>query len=61
MKKGSITIITIWFIVAAFFYASIWTDKDNNLSECLEYTGIAAIGQIVATFLSYPIKMIIDG
>ena len=54
MKKVLIVIL-IWFIVAAFFYAAIWTNEKNTLSECFLLTGIVAIGQIILTCMSYPL------
>ena len=52
MKKVLIVIL-IWFIVAAFFYAAIWTNEENTLSECFLFTGFVAIGQIILTGMSY--------
>lgn len=54
MKKVLIVIL-VWFIVAAFFYAAIWTNEKNTLSECFLSTGFVAIGQIIFTFMSYPL------
>lgn len=51
MKKVLIVIL-VWFIVAAFFYASVWTDEKNTLSERFLFTGIVAIGQIILTCMS---------
>lgn len=52
MKKGLIVIL-IWFIVAAFFYAAIWTSEKNTLSECFLFTGSIAICQITLTYIVY--------
>lgn len=57
MKKGLIVIL-IWFIVAAFFYAAIWTNEKNTLSECFMFTGFVAIAQIVLTLIFYPITKV---
>lgn len=56
MKKVLILIL-IWFIfiVAAFFYAAIWTNEKNTLSECFLLTGFVAIGQIMLTYVFYPL------
>ena len=56
MKKVLI-VIFVWFIVAAFFYAAIWTDERNTLSECFLFTGFVAIGQIMLTCISYPLTL----
>lgn len=62
MKKvlKVLIVIFIWFIVAAFFYAAIWTNKKNTLSDCFIFTGIVAIGQIMLTCASYPLTQIED-
>lgn len=57
MKKVLIVIL-VWFIVAAFFYAAIWTNEKNTLSECFLLTGFVAIGQIMLTCVSYPLTLI---
>lgn len=57
MKK-KLTVILIWFIVAAFFYAAIWTNKENTLSECFMLTGFTSIGQILLTTIFYPLTQI---
>jgi hypothetical protein len=57
MKK-KLSVILIWFIVAAFFYAAIWTNKENTLSECLMLTGFTSIGQILLTTIFYPLIQI---
>lgn len=57
MKK-SLIVILIGFIVAAFFYAAIWTNKNNTLSECFLFTGFVAIGQILLTTIFYPLTQI---
>jgi hypothetical protein len=54
MKKVLILIL-VWFIVASFFYAAIWTNEKNTLSECFIFTGFVAIGQIMLTCISYPV------
>ena len=54
MKKVLILIL-IWFIVAAFFYAAIWTYEKFTLSDCFIYTGFVAIAQIILTFITYPL------
>ena len=59
MKKVLIVIL-IWFIVAAFFYAAIWTNEKNTLSECFLFTGFVAIGQIAFTCMSVPLTLIED-
>ena len=56
MKKVLIVIL-VWFIVAAFFYASIWTNDKNTLSECFLFTGFVAIGQIILTCASFPLTL----
>ena len=53
MKKVLI-VIFLWFIVAAFFYAAIWTNENNTLSNCFLFTGIVAIGQVILTWVCYP-------
>lgn len=57
MKK-KLSVILIGFIVAAFFYAAIWTNKGNTLSECFMLTGFVAIGQILLTTIFYPLTQI---
>lgn len=52
MKKGLIVMFA-WFIVAAFFYAAIWTNEKNTLSDCFLFTGIVAIGQLMLTSMFY--------
>ena len=52
MKKVLI-IILIWFIVALFFYAAIWTNEKNTLSDSWLFTGLVAIGQIIITCGTY--------
>ena len=59
MKKVLIVIL-VWFIVAAFFYADIWTNEKNTLSECFLFTGFVAIGQIMLTCATYPLTHIED-
>ena len=59
MKKFLI-VIFVWFIVAAFFYAAIWTDENNTLSECFLFTWFVAIFQIMLTCASYPLTIIED-
>ena len=54
MKKVLIVIL-VWFIVAAFFYAAIWTNENNTLSECFLFTGFVVIVQIILTLVSYPL------
>lgn len=54
MKKVLILIL-IWFIVAAFFYAAIWTNEKNTLSDCFLYTGFIAIAQIILTLVFFPL------
>ena len=54
MKKVLILIL-IWFVVAAFFYAAIWTNEKNTLSDCFLLTGFVAIGQILLTLIFYPL------
>ena len=49
MKKVLIVIL-IWFVVESFFYATIWTNEKNTLSDCWMFTGIVALFQIVLTF-----------
>ena len=56
MKKVLIVIL-VWFIVAGFFYAAIWTNEKNTLSECFLFTGFVAIGQITLTFITYPLTL----
>lgn len=57
MKKVLIVIL-IGFIVASFFYAAIWTNEKNTLSECFLFTGFVAISQIILTFILYPLTQI---
>jgi hypothetical protein len=59
MKKVLIVILA-GFIVAAFFYAAIWTNEKNTLSECFLFTGFVAIGQIMLTCVFYPLTLIRD-
>ena len=56
MKKVLIVIL-VWFVVAAFFYAAIWTNENNTLSDCWLLTGIVAIGQIILTCISFPLTL----
>ena len=42
MKKYLIPTI-MCSIIAAFFYAAIWTNEDNNVSKCFELSGYIAI------------------
>ena len=57
MKK-KLSVILIWFIVAAFFYAAIWTNEKYTLSECFMLTGFTSIGQILLTIIFYPLTQI---
>ena len=57
MKKVLIVILA-WFIVAAFFYAAIWTNEKNTLSENFLFTGFVAIGQILLNTIFYPLTQI---
>ncbi len=59
MKKVLIVIL-VGFIVAGFFYAAIWTNEKNTLSDCFMFTGFVAIGQAVLTFMFYPLTLIKD-
>lgn len=59
MKKVLIVIL-MWFIVAGFFYAAIWTHEKNTLSDCFGFTGFVAIFQILLTCASYSITQIRD-
>lgn len=60
MKKFLI-VIFIWFIVAAFFYAAIWTNEKNTLSDCFLFTGCVAICQLILTCMFYSLtQMTID-
>ena len=52
MKKVLIVIL-IWFIVASFFYAAIWTNENNSVSYCWLQTGVVSIGQVMLTGMSY--------
>ncbi len=52
MKKVLIVIL-VWFIVASFFYAAIWTNENNSVSDCWWLTGMVSIGQIMLTGMSY--------
>jgi preprotein translocase subunit SecE len=56
--KEKLSVILIWFIVAAFFYAAIWTNKENTLSECFVLTGFTSICQILLTIISYLLTQI---
>ena len=57
MKKG-LYVILVWFIVAGFFYAAIWTNEKNTLSDCFLFTGFVAIGQLILTEMSYCLTQI---
>jgi len=59
MKKVLIMILA-WFIAASFFYAAIWTNEINTLSECFMFTGFVAVGQILFTCVSYSFLQIKD-
>lgn len=59
MKKVLIVIL-VWFIVAAFFYAAIWTNENNTLSDCWLFTGLVAFFQITLTIVTYPLTQIED-
>jgi len=59
MKKVLIVTL-VWFIVAAFFYAAIWTNENNTLSECFLFTGFVVIVQILLTFIYYSLTQIED-
>lgn len=52
MKKVLIVIL-IWFIVASFFYAAIWTNENNTVSNCWWMTGMVSIGQVMFTAIFY--------
>ena len=54
MKKFLIVIL-IFFVVASFFYAAIWTNENNTLSDCWMLTGIIAFFQVVLTCAAYPL------
>ena len=58
--KRVLIVILAGFIVAAFFYAAIWTNEKNTLSDCFLFTGFVAIGQITLTFMLYPLTLIKD-
>lgn len=57
MKKILILIL-IWFVIASFFYAAIWTYEENTLSECFLFSGFVAIVQIILTCVTYPLTQI---
>lgn len=57
MKKV-LVVILVWFIVAAFFYAAIWTKEKNTLSECFLFTGLVAIVQIILTCATYELTQL---
>ena len=52
MKKKYFIAIVLWFIVASFFYAAIWTCETNTLSQCWVFTGFVTIGQVLLTGMS---------
>lgn len=56
--KEILIVMLVWFIVAAFFYAAIWTNEKYTLSECFMLTGFTSIGQILLTIISYPLTRI---
>lgn len=45
--------IIVWFIIAVFFYAAIWTNENNTESTCWLLTGFIAIVQLLLTVISY--------
>ncbi len=45
--------IIVWSIIAGFFYAAIWTNKENTESACWYWTGFVAIVQLAFTVMSY--------
>ena len=45
----------VWFIIAASFYASIWTNENNSLSDCFLLTGIVMIVQLMCTVVTFPL------
>lgn len=55
MNKKQIFTIVLWFVVACFFYAAIWTNDKNTVSDCWMLTGFVAIGQLMFTGMSYAI------
>ena len=57
MKKVLIVTL-IWFIVAVFFYAAIWTNENNTLSERFLLTGSVAFAQILISFIYYSLTQI---
>ena len=59
MKKFLIATL-MWFVVASFFYAAIWTNENNTLSDCWTFTGIVALFQVVLTCAFYPLTQIED-
>jgi uncharacterized membrane-anchored protein len=56
--KAILISMLVWFIVAAFFYAAIWTNEKYTLSECFMLTGFTSIGQILLTIIFYPLTRI---
>lgn len=50
-RKYKIAILIV-AIIASLFYAAIWTNKGNTLSDGLAYTGIVAIAHAVITALA---------
>lgn len=63
MKKNKVKFavaILIWLIVAFFFYAAIWTNDKNSLSDCWLLTGLVAIGQIMCTLIFFQLLLIED-
>lgn len=52
MEKLFLSII-VWFVIAGFFYAAIWTNKENTESACWFQTGFVAIVQLAFTVISY--------
>lgn len=43
--------IIVWSIIAGFFYAAIWTNKENTESACWFQTGFVAIVQLLLTVI----------
>jgi hypothetical protein len=48
--------VLIWLVIAAFFYAAIWTNVNNTVSDCWLLTGLTAIGQILLTGMTYALS-----
>lgn len=52
MKKKYYFAIGLVTIVASLFYAGIWTNESNTLSQCFVLSGFVAVGQSLISMVA---------